>query len=209
MSTRSPRKQKQVVQEDPEKQEEDLEKQEVVRLPPTVQESQVVRDVAVHASHILDHPLPVAIGTLGAVSTTPQPHPPLRRDPNYVSLPIVRSTVPTIVTTSPGLPINVPTRGYVPDIQQVGILTNATHDQILPLFGRPMHPGSSKWMYFASTDKFQSVKVPVHRANRNCSAEFGCDELYDQDTVSLPAYGNREFKTTLYSLDAPRYIPYV
>ena len=90
-----------------------------------------------------------------------------------------------------------------------GILTNTENDQILPLYGRPTHPGSGKWLYHTATDKFQSIKVPVQHASRDCSAEHGCNELYDADNVRVPAYGDREFRTTIYSLDAPRYIPYL
>ena len=134
--------------------------------------------------------------------------PPMRSDPNSVSLPVVLPSVP-VVTATRGLPINVPTRGYVPDVQQVGILTNTENDQILPLYGRPTYPGSSKWLYHAATDKFQSIRVPVHVSSRDCSAEYGCNELGDADHVQIPAYGNREFTVSIYSLDAPRYIPYV
>ena len=173
------------------------------------------RDVALHTSHILDHPLPPRpIAPLPSVLPVPSvlPRiatvdvpvpPPLRSDPNTIT------TLAGGVVAVPGVPINVPTRGYVPDVQQVGILTNTEKDQILPLYGRPVHPGSSKWLYHTATDKFQSIKIPVHRSARNCSAEYGCDELYDNDSVTLPAYGDRPFTATIYALDAPRYIPYV
>lgn len=138
--------------------------------------------------------------------------PPMRSDPNTVSLPVVLPSVPVVAssaTVTRGVPINVPTRGYVPDVQQVGILTNTENDQILPLYGRPTYPGSSKWLYHAATDKFQSIRVPVHVSSRDCSAEYGCNELSDADHVQIPAYGNREFTVSIYSLDAPRYIPYI
>lgn len=138
--------------------------------------------------------------------------PPMRSDPNTVSLPVVLPSVPVVTssaTVTRGLPINVPTRGYVPDVQQVGILTNTENDQILPLYGRPTYPGSSKWLYHAATDKFQSIRVPVHVSSRDCSAEYGCNELSDADHVQIPAYGTREFTVSIYSLDAPRYIPYI
>lgn len=144
-----------------------------------------VRDVYVHGLSAMP-PTPHVHGLV-------RHHPPLRSDPNIAH----------------GVPINVPTRGYAPEVQQVGILTNTDNEQILPLYGRPTHPGSGKWMYYTATDKFQSVKVPVHSSVRNCTDDLGCNELYDKDTVSVPAYGDRNFAATIYSLDAPRYIPFI
>ena len=146
------------------------------------------RDVYVHGISSTP-PLPTVLH-VGEVQTH---RPPLRSDPHVVH----------------GVPINVPTRGYAPDVQQVGILTNTDNDQILPLYGRPTYPGSHKWMYYTATDKFQSVKVPVHSSSRNCTDDLGCNELYDSDTVSVPAYGGRTFSATIYSLNAPRYIPFI
>ena len=107
------------------------------------------------------------------------------------------------------LPINVPTRGPTPSMQQVGILTDGDNGTILALYGRPTFRGSSKWVYFTATDKFQSIRLPVWRMKRNCTDDLGCDELYDGDEATVPAYAGKQFKTTLYSLDAPRYIPYL
>ena len=121
--------------------------------------------------------------------------PPLRSDPNTF--------------TVPGIPINIPTRGPTPDIQQVGILTSDDNDKILALYGRPTFRGSSKWLYYTSTDKFQSIKVPIHNKNRDCTQDLGCDEIYENDSINVPAYGSSPFKATIYSLDAPRYIPFI
>ena len=121
--------------------------------------------------------------------------PPLRSDPNMV--------------TVPGIPINIPTRGPTPDIQQIGILTSSDNNNILALYGRPTFRGSSKWMYYTATDKFQSIKVPVHNKNRDCTQDLGCDEIYENDEINVPSYGNTSFKATIYSLDAPRYIPFI
>ena len=105
-----------------------------------------------------------------------------------------------------GVPINIPTRGHTSNYQQVGILTGG--DQILPLFGKLTFPGSNKWLYYTATDKFQMIKIPVNHKSRDCTSEYGCDELYDGDLVHVPAY-NKEYKVSIYQLDAPRYIPYV
>lgn len=124
--------------------------------------------------------------------------PPLRSNPN--------DPVTSISLQGLGVPINIPTRGFSQDFQQVGIITGG--NQILPLFGRTIWSGSNKWNYFTSTDSFQSVKIPIQNKKRDCTQEFGCDELYDKDKIFIPAY-NKEFEVSIYRLDAPRYIPYV
>ena len=124
------------------------------------------------------------------------------------------------VVHTPGIPINVPTRGYSGGMVQVGVLhKDSTTDRtnqigqnmepvILPLFGRPIHNGSNKWSYYTATDKNNQVKLPLSNKNRVCNAEQGCDELYDNDSVTVPAY-NGDFKVSIYEFDKPRYIPYV
>ena len=107
-----------------------------------------------------------------------------------------------------GVPINIPTRGEVGEYQQVGALVSDKNDKILPIYGRQTYPGSSKWSYYTATDKFREVKLPVFKNKRNCTEEHGCDEIYDKDEIDVPAY-NEKFKVTLYSLDTPKYIPYL
>lgn len=125
----------------------------------------------------------------------PTLHPPLRQSPHATTLHVV--------------PINIPTRGPTPAMQQVGILTNASNDRILALYGRPTFAGSHRWSYHTSTDKFNSIKLPVSHKGRSCTSEHGCDELYDGDDAVVPAYNDEAFKVTLYDIDQPRYIPYV
>ena len=106
------------------------------------------------------------------------------------------------------VPINMPTRGYSENYQQVGAINSG--DKILPLYGRPRWPGASKWNYYTSTDSFQSVKLPVQFKRRDCQDENGCDEVYDGDSVSIPQFGqDREFKANIYRLDKPYYLPFV
>jgi len=107
-----------------------------------------------------------------------------------------------------GVPINEPTRGESGPYQQVGYL-QAEGEKILPLFGRQVYPGSNKWTYYTSTDQYHQVKVPIKINNKDCTGEYGCDEIYGDSKVDVPAYPNRDFKATIYSLDAPRYIPFV
>ena len=112
--------------------------------------------------------------------------------------------------TMAGVPINIPSRGESGNYQQVGALVNNTEGEskILPLFGKQTYPGSNKWLYYTSTDQYQSVKVPVVNKNKNCTDEYGCSEITDDDQVNVPAY-NKNFKANIYKFDKPRYIPYL
>jgi hypothetical protein len=118
-----------------------------------------------------------------------------------------------------GVPVNIPTRGISGGYQQIGTLHKETVDSetitvgqnsdpvILPLYGKPTYPGSNKWAYYTSSDKFNAVKLPVSNGGKSCNSEYGCTELYSDDSVALPAY-NGNFKVTIYEYDKPHYIPY-
>lgn len=123
-------------------------------------------------------------------------------------------------TNTYGIPINIPSRGPFQAYQQVGILSkdeiadldkipgNNNDSNILPLFGRPTYYGSNRWNYYTSSDKFQSVKLPINIDGRKCTEDLGCDELRDGDMVSIPSYNGR-FRVEIYDFDKPRYIPFV
>lgn len=107
------------------------------------------------------------------------------------------------------VPINVPTRGFSSNYQQVGVITSDTNQgsKILPLFGRPQWKGANRWNFYTSTDQYNSLKLPVYSKKRDCLDQNGCDELYDGDDVVIPQYGeNSNFKVTMYKLDSPTYL---
>tara|TARA_Y100000389_G_scaffold204506_1_gene257500 strand:+ start:9504 stop:10052 length:549 start_codon:yes stop_codon:yes gene_type:complete len=106
------------------------------------------------------------------------------------------------------IPINIPTRGGCDTYRQIGVLTNSDNSKILPLYGKRLWNGASKWQYYTQTDKFVSVHLPVFSNDKDCSCEYGCDELSDKDTITIPQF-NESFTVTLYHIDAPRYIPYI
>ncbi len=114
------------------------------------------------------------------------------------------------VKTNPpnGIPINVPTRGPSENYRQIGVLTNSDNSEIIPLFGKRIYCGATKWLYYTQTNKFVSVHLPIFKDKRDCSAEYGCDELFDKDTVTVPQF-NDSFTVTLYHLEEQRYIPYI
>ena len=117
-----------------------------------------------------------------------------------------------------GVPINIETRGSGGDFQQVGILSkqtisedsktpgNNTDSSILPLYGKPIHRGASRWLYYTETDKFNPIKIPITVEGRDCTDDQGCNELYDGSTVTIPSY-NGVFNVKIYKFNKPRYIP--
>lgn len=119
-----------------------------------------------------------------------------------------------------GVPINVPTRGVSGGYQQVGVIYksnitdgdktigNSSDTVILPLYGQPTYPGSNKWNYYTSSDKYHTFKMPLTINGRKCTDDIGCSEINNGDTISLPQY-NGDFTVEIYDFDKPRYIPYV
>ena len=116
------------------------------------------------------------------------------------------------VLSKTSMPINVPTRGYITEYQQVGALYGIGQGlqttKILPLYGKPTYPGSNKWVYYTGTDNYQSVKIPIFKEGRKCQGDFGCEELYSDDLVNISPY-NCKFKVELYDIERPRYLPNV
>ena len=108
-----------------------------------------------------------------------------------------------------GIPINVPTRGPRTEWKQIGILTRVNGEEtILPLMGRPLYSNRQKWQYYTLSDKNNSVKLPVSKNGRSCTAEIGCNEIFNGDTLFIEGY-NDSFKATIYENNTPEYIPFI
>ena len=107
------------------------------------------------------------------------------------------------------MPINIQTRGPNVDYRQLGILTRMNGEEmILPLMGWPLYSNRSKWQYYRMPDKHNMVKLPVSSNGKSCTSEYGCNDLFNGDTVYVEGYKDA-FKVTIYENDAPRYIPYL
>jgi hypothetical protein len=119
-----------------------------------------------------------------------------------------------------GISINEETRESGGEYQQLGILSknaindgeetpgNNTDSVVLPLYGKPTYRGSNKWLYYTETDKLHPVKIPVTYKNKDCTDDYGCEEIYDGVDVVIPSY-NGDFKVKIYKMNKPRYIPFV
>jgi len=106
-------------------------------------------------------------------------------------------------------PVNISTSHYDFDYTQVGILTSTTgKERIIPLFGRPLHKNRNKWQYYTMTDKNNFIKLPISYKGKSCTGTYGCDEIFNGDTVYVEGY-NEALKVTIYENNNPSYIPYI
>ena len=105
-----------------------------------------------------------------------------------------------------GVPINIPTQSVNTSYRQVGILTKG--DTILPLMGKPLFTNRDKWNFYTMSDKNNMIKLPVTNKGKSCTNEYGCDNLYNGDTVYVEGY-NEAFKITIYDNDTIRYLPFL
>ena len=130
---------------------------------------------------------------------------------NLPSDPLLNPYSPPLRDERYFVPINVQTNiGAVPEntsYRQLGILT-ATNSKgsILPLMGRPVLTNRDKWQYYTMSDQNNSVKLPVSRNGKSCTNEYGCDRLFNGDTVYIEGL-NEPYRVTMYDNDTIRYLP--
>ena len=114
---------------------------------------------------------------------------------------------PLDVRGPPGVPINIRTQGFNSAYRQVGILTDESgKEQILALMGRPLISNRDKWQYYTMSEK-NNIKLPVSVKGKSCMNEYGCDQIYDGDTVYVQGY-NGVFRATIYDNNTMQYIPF-
>jgi hypothetical protein len=134
------------------------------------------------------------------------PYIPPLRDERYL--------VPSLNYIPPGtIPINVSTNIGAVDTnyRQVGILTplnSSSKDSILPLMGRPLFTNRDKWQYYTISNQHNNVKLPISKSGRSCTNEYGCDKVYNGDTVYIEGV-NDAYKVTIYDNDVIKYLPFV
>lgn len=102
----------------------------------------------------------------------------------------------------PARPFYYPSRGLAQPYQQFGILigTERRHtgeQTILPLIGRQVYPGASRYHYYTSTNGYHPMKLPISHRNRTCNDMTGCEEIYSGNVVSVPGY-DYDFKADIY-----------
>jgi hypothetical protein len=113
---------------------------------------------------------------------------------------------------SNAIPINVPTQHYNVSYSQVGILTKryGNNNEILPLMGRRTVTSRDKWQYYTMSGGGAGgnlqTKLPVRTKGKNCSGEYGCDEIYSGDEVYVEGFQDM-FQATIYDNGMFSYIP--
>ncbi len=108
---------------------------------------------------------------------------------------------------SPRIPINIQTQSVDTTYRQVGILTRMNGKElILPLMGKPLFTNRDKWNFYTMNEN--NVKLPISNKKKSCTSEYGCDNLYNGDTVYVEGY-NEPFKVTSYDNNVMRYLPFV
>ena len=111
------------------------------------------------------------------------------------------------------VPINVSTNIGAVDTsyRQLGILTpsnGSSKDNIIPFMGRPLFTNRDKWQYYSTSNQHNNVKLPVSRSGKSCTNEYGCDKLYNADTVYIEG-SNEVYRVTIYDNDTIKYLPFV
>ena len=99
-----------------------------------------------------------------------------------------------------GMPINVRTQGppINTNYRQVGLLTRINgKETILPLMGRPLQKNRDKWQFYTMSYNNNSVKLPISFKKKSCTGEYGCDNIYNGDTVYVEGYKDA-FQATIY-----------
>lgn len=153
------------------------------------------------------------IGQLGGISTRMDsindPYsPPLKEDGYYQSM-YSSDIRPVPVIPRRAVPVNVETRGTGMNYIQVGILTraNGKDDMILPLMGKRNELGRDKWAYYTISNTGNiNTKLPVSVNGRSCTGEYGCDEIYNNDTIYVEGYKDT-FNATVYETGTFKYLP--
>ena len=106
------------------------------------------------------------------------------------------------------IPINVRTQGPPVNVnyRQVGLLTLVNgKETLLPLMGRPLQKNRDKWQFYTMSDKNNSVKLPISFRKKSCTSEYGCDNIYNGDTVYVEGYKDA-FRATIYDNAVMEYL---
>jgi hypothetical protein len=110
-----------------------------------------------------------------------------------------------------GIPINISTNIGAVDTpyRQLGLMTSSnSKGKILPLMGRPLFTNRDKWQYYTMSDQNNSVKLPISRNGKSCTNEYGCDKLYNGDTVFIDGL-NETYRITTYDNNTIKYLPFI
>ena len=92
----------------------------------------------------------------------------------------------------------------------IGVLTrlSGSGDMILPLMGRQLPNGRSRYQYYTMmTSGSANPPLPVSVNGKSCTSEYGCDTISNGDVVYVDGI-NDTFRATIYENDFFTYVPY-
>ena len=92
----------------------------------------------------------------------------------------------------------------------IGVLTrlSGSGDMILPLMGRQLANGRSRYQYYTMmTSGSANPPLPVSVNGKSCTSEYGCDTISNGDVVYVDGI-NDTFRATIYENDFFTYVPY-
>lgn len=130
------------------------------------------------------------------------------------SPPIVIMNPPSTLTNLYTPPVKndiipIATRPFDQNYRQIGILTrnsNSSSSEILPLMGRRQLTSRDKWQYYTMTGNNIQMKLPVSVNGKSCTGEYGCNEIFNNDTVYVEGFKDI-FIATIYENNTFNYIP--
>ena len=101
----------------------------------------------------------------------------------------------------------IATQRYDAEYRQIGILTRKQgSSEILPLMGRRQSTSRDKWQYYTMMDNNIQTKLPVSVNGKSCTGEYGCNEIYNNDTVFVEGFKDI-FIATIYENNTFAYMP--
>jgi hypothetical protein len=114
-----------------------------------------------------------------------------------------------IMTSGGTIPINISTNVGAVDTayRQVGILTPVNGpNKILSLMGRPLYTNRDKWQFYTMAEN--NIKLPLTKNGRSCTSEYGCDNVYTNETLYVEGY-KEPYKVTMYENSVIKYLPFI
>jgi hypothetical protein len=155
----------------------------------------------------LSQPKIVVINNTGSKDLGGMNEPP-QNNSLFMQSMITNDAIPNGAIPNGAIPVNIESRGPSPSYTQIGILTRSG-DLILPLMGRRLTSGRDKLQYYTvSNTGNMNTKLPISKNGKSCTGEYGCDEIYDGDTVYVEGYSDT-FRATIYENSRFNYIPYL
>lgn len=171
----------------------------LAKSPGTIQQLQQISPALSAAPAPSPQPIQIRVDAGGDDRYTRAPKP--ERD--WLARPDLSSIWNSPAATLPA----IATRGIPESYQSMGVISIGD-GEVLPLYGRRTASRSDRFQYYTRTDTYNPVQLPLQHKRRDCQDDVGCEELFDGETVRIPASG-KEGKVSIYRFSGPQYIPVV